>query len=50
MVGAMSLLILMVAIRSWTQLGFTTFMPFYWEDRRHAGSPINTGSQRFRPV
>jgi len=29
MVGAMSLLILVVAIRSWTQLGFTTFMPFY---------------------
>jgi len=32
MVGAMSLLILVVAIRSWTQLGFTTFMPFYWRD------------------
>jgi hypothetical protein len=50
MVGAMSLLILVVAIRSWTQLGFTTFMPFYWEDSGHAESPINTGSQSFHPV
>jgi FSR family fosmidomycin resistance protein-like MFS transporter len=32
MAGAMALLILVVAIRSWTQLGFTTFMPFYWRD------------------
>ena len=38
MVGAMSLLILVVAIRSWTQLGFTTFMPFYWKDVLH-GDP-----------
>jgi len=43
MVGAMSLLILVVAIRSWTTLGFTTFMPFYWRevlhgDSRHVGT------------
>ena len=43
MVGAMSLLILVVAIRSWTTLGFTTFMPFYWKevlhsDPRHVGT------------
>src|SRR6266853_1139200 len=44
MVGAMSLLILVVAIRSWTQLGFTTFMPFYWEDSVHAGASMNSGS------
>src|SRR6266478_2981952 len=49
MVGAMSLLILVVAIRSWTQLGFTTFMPFYWEDRCHAGSRMNSGSPRVIP-
>jgi len=30
MVKGMSLLILVVAIRSWTQLGFTTYMPFYY--------------------
>ena len=30
MVGAMALLVLVIAIRSWTQLGFTTFMPFYY--------------------
>jgi len=30
MVGAMSLLVLVVSIRSWTQLGFTTYMPFYY--------------------
>ncbi len=30
MVGAMTLLILVVAIRSWTQLGFTTYVPFYY--------------------
>ncbi len=32
MVGAMSLLILVVTFRSWTQLGFTTFVPFYYLD------------------
>ncbi len=30
MVRAMSLLILVVAARSWTQLGFTTYVPFYY--------------------
>ncbi|HTY80894.1 MAG TPA: MFS transporter [Candidatus Bathyarchaeia archaeon] len=30
MVGAMALLVLVIAVRSWTQLGFTTFMPFYY--------------------
>jgi FSR family fosmidomycin resistance protein-like MFS transporter len=30
MVGAMSLLILVIALRSWTQLGFSTYMPFYY--------------------
>jgi MFS transporter, FSR family, fosmidomycin resistance protein len=32
MVKAMSLLILVVALRSWTQLGFTTYAPFYYLD------------------
>src|SRR5262245_52235009 len=32
MVGAMTLLVLVVSIRSWTQLGFTTYMPFYYLD------------------
>jgi FSR family fosmidomycin resistance protein-like MFS transporter len=43
MVGAMGLLILVVAIRSWTQLGFTTFMPFYWTSVLH-GDPRLTGT------
>jgi MFS transporter, FSR family, fosmidomycin resistance protein len=43
MVGAMGLLILVVAIRSWTQLGFTTFMPFYWQDVLH-GDPRLVGT------
>ncbi|MBI2525880.1 MAG: MFS transporter [Candidatus Rokubacteria bacterium] len=43
MLGAMSLLILMVAIRSWTQLGFTTFMPFYYLDVLH-GDPRMVGT------
>ena len=30
MVGAISLLILVVAVRSWTQTGFTTYVPFYY--------------------
>jgi FSR family fosmidomycin resistance protein-like MFS transporter len=30
MAGAMSLLIFVVAVRSWTQLGFTTYVPFYY--------------------
>jgi FSR family fosmidomycin resistance protein-like MFS transporter len=32
MPGAMALLILTVMIRSWTSLGFTTFVPFYYVD------------------
>jgi FSR family fosmidomycin resistance protein-like MFS transporter len=32
MIGAMALLILVVTFRSWTQLGFTTFIPFYHLD------------------
>ncbi len=43
MAGAMGLLILVVAIRSWTQLGFTTFMPFYWRDVLH-GDPRLVGT------
>jgi FSR family fosmidomycin resistance protein-like MFS transporter len=30
MVGAMALLVGVVAVRSWTQLGFTTYVPFYY--------------------
>jgi FSR family fosmidomycin resistance protein-like MFS transporter len=30
--GAMSLLVLVVMLRSWTSLGFTTFIPFYYVD------------------
>ena len=32
MVAAMALLVGVVAVRSWTQLGFTTFVPFYYLD------------------
>jgi len=32
MPGAITLLILVVALRSWSQLGFTTFLPFYYVD------------------
>jgi len=32
MPGAMALLIFVVTIRSWSQLGFTTFVPFYYVD------------------
>jgi MFS transporter, FSR family, fosmidomycin resistance protein len=32
MPGAVLLLILVVALRSWAQLGFTTFIPFYYVD------------------
>ena len=43
MVKGMSLLVLVVAIRSWTQLGFTTFLPFYWRDVLH-GDPRLVGT------
>jgi len=36
MPAAMALLILVVTFRSWTQLGFTTFVPFYYVD--HLGA------------
>ncbi|MBI4592636.1 MAG: MFS transporter [Candidatus Rokubacteria bacterium] len=36
MPGAMALLILVVTVRSWTQLGFTTFVPFYYVDQLKA--------------
>ncbi len=36
MPGAMALLILLVMLRSWTQLGLTTFVPFYYVD--HLGA------------
>ena len=32
MVGAMALLILVVMLRSWTQLGLTTYIPFFYID------------------
>lgn len=32
MVGAMALLIVVVTLRSWTQLGLTTFVPFFYID------------------
>jgi MFS transporter, FSR family, fosmidomycin resistance protein len=32
MPGAMALLILVVSVRAWTSLGFTTFVPFYYTD------------------
>ncbi|MBI1735006.1 MAG: MFS transporter [Candidatus Rokubacteria bacterium] len=34
--GAMALLVLVVMLRSWTSLGFTTFVPFYYLDVLHA--------------
>jgi FSR family fosmidomycin resistance protein-like MFS transporter len=43
MVGAMSLLILVVAVRSWTQLGFTTYLPFLYLDVLH-GDPRMVGT------
>ena len=43
MVGAMTLLILVVAVRSWTQLGITTYMPFFYLDVLH-GDPRMVGT------
>src|SRR5262245_39002740 len=43
MVGAMSLLIAVVAFRSWTQIGFTTYVPFYYLDVLH-GDPRMVGT------
>jgi FSR family fosmidomycin resistance protein-like MFS transporter len=36
MPGAMALLILVVSVRAWTSLGFTTFVPFYYLDTLQA--------------
>ncbi len=44
--GAIALLILVVAIRSWTQLGFATFIPFYYVDYLKA-DPRLVGSLLF---
>ena len=43
MVKAMSLLILVVAARSWTHLGFTTYVPFYYLEVLH-GDPRMVGT------
>src|SRR3989454_1044299 len=43
MVKAMTLLILVVAARSWTQLGFTTYVPFYYLEVLH-GDPRMVGT------
>jgi len=43
MVKAMILLILVVAARSWTQLGFTTYVPFYYLEVLH-GDPRMVGT------
>jgi FSR family fosmidomycin resistance protein-like MFS transporter len=40
MPGAMALLIGVVMLRSWTQLGFTTFVPFYYIDHLKADPRI----------
>ena len=37
---AMALLVLVVTLRSWTTLGFTTFVPFYYVDVLHADPGI----------
>jgi FSR family fosmidomycin resistance protein-like MFS transporter len=38
--GAMAILIVVVMLRSWTQLGFTTFVPFYYVDHLKADPRI----------
>jgi FSR family fosmidomycin resistance protein-like MFS transporter len=38
--AAMALLMLVVTLRSWTSLGFTTFVPFYYVDVLHADPAI----------
>ncbi|HET8575779.1 MAG TPA: MFS transporter [Methylomirabilota bacterium] len=40
MVGAMSLLIMIIAVRSWTQLGFTTYVPFYYLEVLHGDARL----------
>jgi len=46
MVSAMAVLILIVTLRSWTQLGLTTFVPFYYLDVLH-GEPRMVGPLLF---
>jgi FSR family fosmidomycin resistance protein-like MFS transporter len=46
MVAAMAVLILIVTLRSWTQLGLTTFVPFYYLDVLH-GEPRMVGPLLF---
>lgn len=43
MVRAMTLLIFVIALRSWTQLGFTTYVPFYYLEVLH-GDPRLVGT------
>lgn len=43
MLGAMSLLVLVIALRSWTQVGVTTYMPFYYIEVLH-GDPAMVGT------
>ena len=43
MAGAMGLLVLVIALRSWTQVGFTTYVPFYWIEVLH-GDPTMVGT------
>jgi FSR family fosmidomycin resistance protein-like MFS transporter len=40
MPGAMALLILVVSVRAWASLGFTTFVPFYYVDTLEADPRI----------
>jgi MFS transporter, FSR family, fosmidomycin resistance protein len=40
MPGAMALLILVVTVRAWTSLGFTTFVPFYYVDTLKADASV----------
>jgi FSR family fosmidomycin resistance protein-like MFS transporter len=40
MPGAMALLILVVGVRAWTTLGFTTFVPFYYVDTLKADPSV----------
>lgn len=46
MPGAILLLILVVALRSWAQLGFTTFLPFYYVEHLKA-DPHSVGIPLF---
>ena len=43
MARAMSLLVLVIALRSWTQVGFTTYVPFYYIEVLH-GDPTMVGT------